>query len=310
MTFDTSLLDEPDAVLLRQENDAAILEALTYYTVPIMFFRAGADRENLLPQDYEGNGSGVLFHLSGYHFILSAGHCVEDYQKQPCAFGVDNGPHCYAPPRWHSGYRYTGVGERDFGYILIPEDQVGRFTSGNRVFLSRDRVEPLSSAETRTHNDWMILAGYPSAIQQKASNGLGARLLSYPTTLAGLGNAPASELNSPAQAVEYVDLWVPQMGVQPASDYAEVEVPLLGGASGGGCWRAGVRGRPSATPWTADRMKLSGLHVSSPRKQMAHRFAREILVGHHLRLIAEELPAVKPAIFDRWPSLQDPIWAP
>lgn len=310
MAFDLSLLNEPDAVLLRLENDASILEALTYYTVPIMFFKSSADRLRLLPSDFEGNGSGVLFHLPGYHFILTAGHCVSAYQQHVCAFGVDNSPHCYAPFRWHSGYRFSGVAERDFGYILIPEDEAVRFTSGNRIFLGPDRVEALTSAAITAQNDWMILAGYPGAIQQQTGNGLGCRLMSYPTTIGGLGDAPSSDIPVPTRAVEYVDLWVPRNGVQPAKGYADVEVPLLGGASGGGCWKAGVRGQEADPSWSSARLRLTGIHVASPSMQKPHRFAREILVGHHLRLIAEEISALKSTIFDRWPLLQDATWMP
>ena len=310
MPFDRDLLQEQDAVLLGFENSARLLEALSYYTVPLMFFKKGADRERLLPEDFDDNsGSGVLVEVGGQHFILTAGHCVELYQQQLCAIGVEKGPHCYAPERWPSSHRVT-AGGRDYGFILVPETEVGRFTAGRCLFAGPKKFLVIRAGELKKNDDWMILAGYPLEIQAKSRRGMGSRLFVYPTTLAGSGSAPQSALPTPTEPVEYIDIWVPRYGgVDPARNYADVDIPLLGGASGGGCWRAGVRGRERT--WSPRDLRLAAVHVASQRdRNREHRFGREILVGHHLRLIAEEDRVLRSKIFALWPFLADDCWTP
>jgi hypothetical protein len=112
---------------------------------------------------------------------------------------------------------------------------------------------------------------------------------------------------TPILPIEYVDLWIsPTGGIQPAEEYRNIEVPLLGGSSGGGCWKAGVRG--SEANWSPDQLLLTGIHVSSSSDNKAEdRFAREVLIGYHLRLIADDLDQVSDNIYNRWPELQTHI---
>lgn len=305
--FDRSLLQEQDAVLFLKHNNARILEYLTYFTVPMFFFKGNADRSQLLRTDLRETGSGVLVKIGDQHLILTAGHCVQAYSHQRCAFGVEATPHAYVPERWPHGFVHRG--SKDYGYIVVPPTEATRFTAGNRAFATDGRILVTDTKTLTLRNDWMILGGYPAELQRQTERGTGARLFVYPTTLAGLGNAPPSDIPVPPGSAEYLDLWVPRFGVDPAQGYREVEVPLLGGASGGGCWQAGVRG--SAEPWSTAQLRLSGLHVgSSPNPSPEERFAREVLVGHHLRLVAEEFEPVRKTVYDLWPMLQDDRWAP
>src|SRR4051812_38824613 len=121
MTFDPTLLREPDATLLLKGHSQELTERLTYYTVPLMFFESSADPTNPRPQERAESGSGVLVELWGHHLILTAGHCAQLYEKRLCAFGVDTVPHRYLPsPKWRYEYRYR-AGGLDVGYISIPE---------------------------------------------------------------------------------------------------------------------------------------------------------------------------------------------
>jgi hypothetical protein len=308
MTFDRSLLNEPDAVLMLKENDRALLEFITPYTVPIIFFAQDAKRETLSDLDVDDVATGILIEIGGQHFIATAGHCVRKYRRTKLnAFGVSTNPHCYIPEKWPNEFVDDDSTGEDYGYIHIPSTEVSNFTSGKCVFAGMNRIQPMTSEEIRAKNDWMIISGYPFLIQEQREDRFGARLLMYPTTLSATGEAPPSTLPV-RNCIEHADLWVPRnTAVMPAEDYESTEVPLLGGASGGGCWLAGVRN--SSSPWVVSNLRLVGTHAISTKDIMVtHKFAREISIGHHLRLIADKMPVVRKHILDRWPFLGDSRW--
>jgi hypothetical protein len=288
----------PDAVLFREEESAALLQRLTFYTVPIWFFPSG-DPVGGRPGEIEAEvGSGVLLEIAAEHFILTAGHCVEHYQKFPSAFGVENSPHRYMPGRSeHSKFVCENdsreSGKRDFGYIHISPDQVVRFR-GNRVFVSLDRVAVLTSEELRGANDWIAASGYPRALTGQTTRGHFLRLLAPYTVVAGVCGAPQSDLTPlDPQGLEFVDLWLPP----------EMKVPVLRGMSGGGCWKTNVR--PARPKWSDGDIKLTGIHIASTDDSQKDRFMREVLIGHHLKLIARGFPNLRSEIFGRWPQLED-----
>jgi len=239
---------------------------------------------------------------------MTAGHCVYDYQHNICMFGVRWNQHRYIPDKWKSNYRFIEEDGVDFGYIQIPANEISQFSAGIRVFAGIDRLLPINSEQVRSRDDWMVLAGYPASIAEKTEEGQGMRLLCGSTVLAGIGNAPISTMPIPNQPIEYTDLWFPEHGnIQPADNYNELIIPQLAGSSGGGCWIAGVRGND--TKWSPSHLRLTGIHVASSQSEdQENRFAREVLIGHHLRLIAEDYRNMRSYIYERWPHLQERRW--
>jgi hypothetical protein len=78
------------------------------------------------------------------------------------------------------------------------------------------------------------------------------------------------------------------------------------GMSGGGCWKANVRPRP--TSWSLSSVKLAGIHIGSrdPRRRN-NGFSRKVLIGHHLKLIAKDYEDLASTINERWPQLSDDL---
>lgn len=299
-------LENPDTTLMTVENDAALTATLTRFTVPLFFFKPETERSLPKPEDYKGAGSAVLVELFDHHFLLTAGHCVRDYMRGPCSFGVVTRRHCYIPERWLSKYVATEEGGRDFGYILVPKTEVSIFEGGGvRVFAGIDRISPLHSSYLVDQNDWMIISGFPQSIQQETAHGRGVGHLCYSTTIAGTGDVPASTFPTPQGPLNHLDLWVAEgAGILPSEGYRTIDIPTFGGASGGGCWQAGVRGHQGI--WSPDRLRLTGIHIASWGDPGCNsRFEREVLIGHHLRLIADTLRPIRYNIFDRWPCLRE-----
>jgi hypothetical protein len=112
-----------------------------------------------------------------------------------------------------------------------------------------------------------------------------------------------------------LDLWIPEdLDVYSVDgQYKSTGIPQFGGASGGGTWKAGVRPISEGAAWSPSNLRLAATHsvsVTTWVKGAKTRFTREILIGHHLRLIADSLPELQGQIFHTWPILKDPHWAP
>jgi hypothetical protein len=199
--------------------------------------------------------------------------------------------------------------------LEIPAEDFAAYHSYGRGYLSPERVLVQPETELRTANDWMVVAGYPDAVVDKSEAGHGYRLLTYSTTIAGVGQVPASPMRPAHPSMQVLDLCRPLDGQILAfpGDMYEVEVPSFRGASGGGCWKAGVR--PDPSKFAANGMRLSGIHIGTTEEDLDTSigpclFMREVLVGHHLRLIADTVHDVRDAVFGHWPQLRDDTWAP
>jgi hypothetical protein len=302
--------ENPDAVLFTEKGEAELLERVTWHTVPLYMYAKGLDLETADDDTEFVLGSGLLFTIDGTFFMLTAGHVLEDLAKMDCAVGVKNGAHRFSPMLVR--HRFELDGDRDFGYVEIPAADRSRFETGNRVFAGPNRFEVSTAAELAAADDWMVVAGYPAVERKQAGKKLYAALLAVPTTIIGEGNAPPSALAAPPPGLQVQDLWIADYHEKRVDGkWTKVVVPQLGGASGGSCWRAYVR--PVSEPWSSDRMRIVGAHIGSKpdfanHKGEKYRQMREVLIGHHLRMIADDYPSLREAMFKVWPSLQDPIW--
>src|SRR5207244_9269710 len=155
----------------------------------------------------------------------------------------------------------------------------------------------------------------PRALVEESEDGHAYRMLAYSTTIAGLGGVPASVIPSPHPSMRVLDLCRPLAGqllTFPTGELRDYRLPSLKGASGGGCWKSGVRPEPSA--FDVHAIRLSGIHIGATKNPADTHigpclFMREVLVGHHLRLIADTVPEVRERAFDYWPQLRDDTWS-
>ncbi len=294
--------DDFDTVLLSKDGADAIQQKVALHTVPIHFFRGNAELGK-----WSSSGSGVLVKLGGRYFIFTAGHCVRDAGNASDAIvvGVRNSLHRFQPNLERRNH-LLGRGI-DVGYFEVPQVDAITMESGNRVFLSASSLRLASSEWLKEQSDWMVISGYPIAIVEgDVTVNPGARLLVYSTTIAGTGDAPAATFTCQAQSGE-LDLWIPSKGnvdtLNP--DNLAVTVPVLRGASGGGCWTAGVRPHLDEK-WHAGRLRLVGIHTGScdsiEIKGENHVFAREYLLIHYFKLIAEDYPDLREYILENWPD--------
>jgi hypothetical protein len=305
---DEALLAEPDAILLREKVSEKINEFISWYTIPLFFFY-GDDLSTPKKQ-----GTGILFHLNRHGFVLTAGHCVRDYlDARACAVTITRQRHTFEAKFGRCPFVYRPETSIDIGVMEIPANKYESYRSYDRNYLEPHRILVHSSADLTRANDWMILGGYPSEIAKPEPGGAGMRLLTYSTTLAGLPPAPLSPLTPPEPSIQAIDLWVPARGLQAFPLHkSDVTLPLFGGASGAGCWKTGVRPEPAKFDADKPSLQLSAIHVGStdPLPQFDHaRFAREVLIGHHLRLLADTFPEVRSDVLRSWPSLADSGWA-
>lgn len=302
-------IDLPD---LRKQEDAVLLHKgadlrafLNMYTVPLYFFSGKAEAGKCT-----GSGSGVLVHLGKQYFLLSAGHCVEDARDGEIVVGITDTPHRFVPMLVVKEFRLERGTERDFGFWEIPAVDAGTIKANNRLFVAASQIEVVMTEECLKRDDWMVVGGYPGALRVGDPQvNPGARLLGYSTILAGSGEAPKSPLGRRHAEIHIADVWVPRSGNidATAEEPAEIDVPSLSGASGGGCWFAGVR--PDPAGWTNARLRLVGTHSGScDAIEIAgenHVFSREILLGHHLNLIASYYRDLRAELFGRWPQIKE-----
>ena len=275
---------------------------LAYYTVPIFFLAADMNF------DKAGIGSGVLVKIAERLFILTAGHCAQDYRTGQTAIGVaKDEPHRFTPQISRLNWRFDEQRGIDFGYVEVPALHERTFSSRSKLFMSPKRILVETPEQLRRDKDRMVVAGYPNAMTQSSASTRhgthGYEFFYNSTIIAGTGNAMPSTLPPPCPGMQTIDLSVVREGQinTTSGDFEEMQIPTFPGVSGGGCWRSCFE---AGGTWEPSQMKLVGLHVGSD-----DRFAREVLVGHHLRLVAEDYAELQSTIYSTWPALESEYWA-
>ena len=297
------LLADEGAALLRTAGE--VRTTLARHAVPLYFFRDTPD-----PSNYVGQGSGVLVKILSRYFILTAGHCISAAGSGKIVVGVLSRTHCFVPALCRNAYRCDYGTEHDFGFWEVPAVDASTIKLTDRIFLSETQIAILTHNECMARDDWMILGGYPGEIAV-GQTGVkpGARLLAYSTILSGTREAPVSTIGRVHNGHHVVDLWVPKTGnlESTVSPPEPISIPSLSGASGGGCWLTGLKGKGAA--WLPQDMQLVGIHSGSCAEVVInnerHVFAREILLGHHLNLIAHEYEDLRQHVASLWPSINE-----
>lgn len=292
--------DAPDAVLLRSGE---LVQGFVFpRTIPIILCR-----DTLTPENLAGNHTGVGLKLKERSFLLTSGHTVSDMWSHKVALAISATPMTFEPEVLGSNFELgkSSAGP-DYGYVEVSLATMKTAELKSKVFVAPQRLWVGTAADLAAADDWMIMCGAPEGLAETGPSGVRYKQLFLCTTLAGTGVAPASRL-PPMPGMQYVDLWTPKNGPVDAlhPDLPPVELPRLRGASGCSVWKSNVR--PDPATWNTSKIKLVATHVGTTGwvaiNGEEHRFSREVLVGHHLRLIAEDHPSLRDEIYGLWPEL-------
>jgi hypothetical protein len=289
------------------EHGPAIDEWLNYFVVPIYIL----GKDKTLDKITE-TGSGVLLAIDKRKFIITAGHVAKSLATYPCSISVTKSPHKFTPQLAKINYRYIENQSIDYGYAEIPQIHHSVFTAGSRVFMSHKRLSVETANQLTLALDRMVIAGYAGAMMNLTGKLHSSIFMHHSTIISGTGSAPQSVLPPAAAGMQVVDLNIDrdQNINTTVGDFGKILLPKFGGISGGGCWRSGYQ---QGSEWVPHDMKLTAIHVASSSEVETngrfYRSARQVLIGHHLRLIADDFSDLKGEIFGKWPQLEDDCWA-
>lgn len=302
--------EHPELVAHRPESIRALEERLSYHTVPLTFLR----HRPPIP------GSGVLLKIERRYFILTAGHCVHYAKGGEVATSIVNRTHRFYPVLPGTASPECDPADAvDVGYFVVAPTDARSFEAYRRFFCSLDRLHVTTSENLTKEKDWMVVGGYPQEyLQAEKTTKLTIfhpGMLTLVTMIAGQFGAPNSPLPTPRRGMQTIDLVMDvrqNQRIETVEGIREFTPPLLRGVSGGGCWRAFVQPNPSQ--WSANGIKLTGIHIASDDDAVIAedgrpvRFLREVLIGHHLRMIANDFAELRETIYSKWPFLEDSAW--
>lgn len=282
----------PEAVLVRSGPE--VLEWTRDYTAAFVVPGPRGAPPTLV-------GSGVFVAIDKRRFMLTAGHCVRDARNERVTVTYPGVPR---ETTWDLRRGFIARDPVDAGYfeLQIPEWQT--LQAEGKVFASHRRilVEP---ASTLSDDDDYVVAGFPESMSMIADGQHVRRFHVVATSVAGRRGSAASAPRT--VGAEVLDLAIDRRNLTfdlLSPDRGPAAVPELSGSSGGPCWKALVR--PDPSHWSVGGMKLVGTYVGRIRvDETPDRwwFARSVLVGHHLRLIARDYPDLADFIFSTWPPL-------
>lgn len=254
--------------------------------------------------------SGVLVTLGGRNFILTAGHCIEEYERAPdrLLLGVQTAPHNLRPRfPLRTGKKLVIGASMDFGFIEVPPNLFAQIKS-EKIFVPGRRL--LVVDDVSADRDLFAFLGVPRQLATHSAHDVTLSNYLYCTWVAGQFGLPPSNAHPPLAGVRVVDVHVSKEGPHHlikdgcADPVTMAATPDLGGCSGAGCWKLGR----TEESWNSESVQLVGIHIGHSTTG-EETFARSVLVGHHLRLLADEFADLREDIFKSWPILRDDSWA-
>lgn len=296
-------LERPDGVIYR--SDTVIDEFVKPFTVSII--SPHPRREDGRPHENRWIGSGFLVQLWERYFILTAGHVVRDVQRLRGAAvnlviaAAIHDARFLLEPRNFICSDDPGD-DADFGYFELHAVDARRVLADDKVIAHRRRVEVCT-----VENDLYAICGFPRHRVIDAIPGqtfVGHHRLT--TAAAGFRSIPTAPAARPGIQVLSVSIDDSEIVLDRSADGESITlkdaVESLSGTSGGPCWRMHA---PSAEgeAWTPESMKVVAIHRGTDPS--AYRFAREVSVGHHLKLIAEDYTELHDRIMHEWPLVQN-----
>lgn len=285
---------------------------LCYYTIPIIAFRG----PNQYQEDYQGICSSVFVKIAERYFLLTAGHCVEDFKNNHLFIKISdqNGMLFYLGDRSRVNQSYAKDFRRgiDWGYYEVPSILARTIQAHQRFPLSAGRID-VGSGDTikeKISQQSTIIFGYPNSMIEQTDEG--TMLTNFFIMLNNPLPGKVAEANGifdvPSQCINFHGKDEDIYG--PAGD--TMAMPLLKGMSGCGCWCVDfVDFRDS---YQDGKFRLIAIHTAEGTitDGSGEKFIRELLIGHWLRKIADDyLPtdsSLSEFIFMKWPALRDDMW--
>lgn len=252
-------------------------------------------------------GTGVLVALAEKRFLLTAGHCVEDAgvgeRAKRVLLAITREPRrlLFELPR----RGYVNESGFDFGYFEVPGPDRHRIET-EKVFMSHERIL-VARRTLLADDDHYVVSGFPRSLADASTEGV--EMLRHnvvATSCAGHRKAPSCPILLPP-GLEAIDLAYDDraphadLNMRASSD----ALPDLRGASGGACWKGNVL--PTPEHWEPAHLRLVGTHSRrhSASSGESYMYMREVLIGHHLALIAKTCPDMADFVFTTWPELQN-----
>jgi hypothetical protein len=295
----------PDAVLF---NSTEVGPRVVLFTIPLLGVPRNLDDEPPLV------GSGVFVHLADRYFVFTAGHVIEALLPTRdshffAVYGVHRHLRTCPPCRFNS--RYVHKRSIDFGYVEISPKTANDWRSERKAWLSHRLIRVATAAELQD-DDHFVVSGVPDALTVRTGDAMKlVTLTHFMTSLAGQRGAPPSQW-SPESGVECLDLsFDPSVLTTRMIDGKHEPAELLVDTScmsGGPCWKGNVMPDPSV--WRPERMELVATHcgklVGYEDGDRTFTFARQMLIGNHLRLLATDYAgtSLERFLFERWPQLR------
>jgi hypothetical protein len=292
----------PDGIVFK--SDLAITQFVRLYTVA------------LIAPGRPGLGSGLLLELWGRFFILTAGHVVREVRLLggPVNLVIAHDVH---DAKFDLARNNLVVGadedDADFGYFELPAHDAERVRARDKVFANPRRV----AVQTTTDDDLFVVSGFPrhhiAADDPQGQSWV--RHCQWTTSAAGTRSAPASppsarttmrlhdlSLDPSATILDYNGRNDPQHRIQ-----LKATIDPMQGASGGPCWQ--TFSAANGEQWAPEDMKVIAIHRASMRAVLGedsmYWYAREVSVGHHLKMIAEDFPELREQVLATWPTLDE-----
>jgi hypothetical protein len=276
-----------------------VREIVEVFTVPLALLWLEADQRNVRQIE---NGSGILVKFGSAHIVLTAGHVAMAARRADAVhIGIQSGKHRWIPGLTIGSVYVPGTFV-DLGYMIIEPADASRPPTASKLYANpQRRIAVLTAPELAAKRCHAFVAGYPFAIMDTQPAAQGVRLLVWHTAITGSDEEVCDVTTSPHS----IGLVVPesQYASFPAP-VVDVELPPLGGVSGGGMWIVERDHEGGAFGKTAT---LVGLHIGTGYSE-GRRLAREVMIGHLLRLIAHEQPTIAKDIYGAFPRLRDDEW--
>jgi len=262
------------------------------------------------PDTYRELASGVLIRIQDKHFILTAGHCIKTIRRNhyTIILPIANYRTVFSPKILNSNYK-SGNG-CDWGYIEVTRQDAVLMESYKCVLMNLDRVQVIERSDTSLGIDSFILSGYPRELVRVNNKGISCQFAHFSTKTSQSEKVPSSPIRSGGKGVHVFDLVFPlDMAFNNVNGSNEKSfIPEFSGASGGGCWKANLYSDQKS--WDISKLRLVGTHQGSWSKTEVidgspHVSAREVSLGHHLSLIANDYIDLGTEIIERWPHIMN-----
>lgn len=252
-------------------------------------------------------GSGCLLELGRRHFLITAGHCADRFEKgYDLNLIISDKPPAIMPSVHKKGFRHDRGTILDYGYFEI--EDAGMIEAKQKIFMTAGRLKVIPSVRLDRLEEAGVLAGFPTDIASRDKGGYEARLLASMLPLPGCGFSPKGQRPNPALGVNALLIPVSEKVLEgDTRDPTLTDLPKLQGSSGGGFW---IPENLASSEWLT--LRLVAIHVGVRPKEESpdgFRLLCEVMVGHHLRLIADDYPDLRDEIITSWPFLRDDEWA-